>query len=167
MNAEELKALQAPLKQKYREDAASAQATLVARGTIDVDAITVSVIRETAPCPVAGLHVMAGGDGIQACAAEMMLESLISCAGVTFGAVCTAMGIPVTSAKLKAAGDLDFRGTLGVSRDVPIGFTNVTLTFTIDSDEDDAKLSKAVELAERYCVVAQTLKEVATKWGRA
>ncbi|MCA9082303.1 MAG: OsmC family protein, partial [Planctomycetaceae bacterium] len=108
----------------------------------------------------------AGGDGSCACAAEMLLEALIGCAGVTFAAVCTAMSIPIRSAHVAAYGDLDFRGTLGVDRQTPIGFTSVRIEFILDSATDDATLAKATQLAERYCVVAQTLKEVAVSWTR-
>lgn len=110
---------------------------------------------------------MAGGDGTFACAAEMLLEALIGCAGVTFGAVCTAMEIPIRRAQVIAEGDLDFRGTLGVDREAPIGFTRIRLRFELDSSCEDGKLDKAVQLAERYCVVAQSIKSVEASWTRA
>ena len=109
---------------------------------------------------------MTGGDGSLACAAEMLLQSLVGCAGVTFAAVCTAFGITLESAELTAKGDIDFRGTLGVSRDVPIGLTDVRLEFRLASPASDEQLDKAVQLAERYCVVAQTLKSVSVTWYR-
>ena len=166
MNAEQLKAIQAPLKEQYRNQPESAQATLSARGSINIDQIAVDLERSESASCVPGLHPMAGGDGSCACAAEMLLEALIGCAGVTFAAVCTAMSISIRKANIAAHGDLDFRGTLGVDRQTPIGFTNIRIEFTLDSAADDATLAKATQLAERYCVVAQTLKEVAVSWTR-
>jgi len=167
MNADELKALQTPFKEKYKSDPESAKSTLSATGNVDLDLITCEIVHETPPFSLAGLHPMAGGDGKSACAAEMMLEALVCCAGVTLGAVCTAMGLSIQSAQLTAEGDLDFRGTLGVSRETAIGFETVRLIFTFESEEPDAKLDKAVQLAERYCVVAQTLKSVEASWSRS
>lgn len=167
MNADELRAVQAPIKEKFRERPESARATLTARGRIHLDDLTCELLRDGPVPPCTGLHPATGGDGSAACAAEMLLEALVGCAGVTFAAVCTAMGIPITSAELIAEGDLDFRGTLGVSREVPVGYDAVRLRFMIDSTEPDEKLNKAVELAERYCVVAQTLKAVSLHWERA
>ena len=166
MNSETLRNLQAPLKDRYRNEPQSALATLVAKGSVDVDSISFRIERDPNSPEVAGLHPMAGGDGNWACAAEMLLESLISCAGVTFGAVCTALEIPIDSAQLVASGDLDFRGTLGVDRETPVGFLKIDLEFMIDSPANDEKLAKAVQLAERYCVVAQTLKSVNASWSR-
>ena len=166
MNVDQLRNLQAPIKERFREDPARAQATLTARGRIHVAEITCEILRE-GECPSrTGLHPLTGGDGSAACAAEMLLEALVGCAGVTFAAVCTALSLPVESAQLVAEGDLDFRGTMGVSRNVPVGYEAVRLRFMIDSTESDEKLAKAVELAERYCVVAQTLKSVSTDWQR-
>ncbi len=166
MNAEELRNIQAPLKEKYRSEPESALATLTARGSVDFNTISCSIDRKE-HCPtIPGLHPMAGGDGNFACAAEMLLEALIGCAGVTLGAVCTAMEIPVESAVLVAEGDMDFRGTLGVNRETPIGFSAIRLRFEIVSTASDEKLAKAVQLAERYCVVAQSVKNVSADWVR-
>lgn len=166
MNADELRALQAPIKEKFREQPEAARATLTARGRIHLEDLTCELLRD-GPIPSrTGLHPATGGDGSAACAAELMLQALVGCAGVTFAAVCTAMGIPIARAELTAEGDLDFRGTLGVSREVPVGYETVRLQFMIESSESDEKLAKAVELAERYCVVAQTLKSVSSGWTR-
>ncbi len=166
MDAAKLKGLQAQIKQGFRDDPESAQATLTASGNIDVARINCRLVHET-PTDVCGLHPMTGGDGSEACAANMLLQALIGCAGVTFGAVCSAMELSIDAAKVSAEGDLDFRGTLGVSREVPIGFQAIRLHFVIQSSAEDGKLSKAVELAERYCVVAQTLKQVDVSWSRS
>lgn len=166
MNADELKALQAPLKDQYRSDPDSAVAVLSACGDLDIEQVAVNVRREDGASCTPGMHPMAGGDGTFACAAEMMLEALIGCAGVTFAAVCTAMSIPIDAAEVEARGTLDFRGTLGVDRSTPVGFTNVEVEFRIRSEAPDTTLAKAVELAERYCVVAQTLKAVHSGWKR-
>lgn len=166
MTPEELKALQAPIKDRFRESPSEACATLTATGRIDRDAIACTLRQQAAPAGVTGLHPMTGGDGSLACAAEMLLQSLVGCAGVTFAAVCTAFGITLDAAELTAKGDIDFRGTLGVSRDVPIGLTDVRLEFRLVSPASDEQLAKAVQLAERYCVVAQTLKSVSVTWHR-
>jgi len=166
MTPEQLRDIQTPLKENYRSEPASAVATLTASGTVDFDAIAVHLNKD-ADCPVVpGLHPMAGGKGEFACAAEMLLESLIGCAGVTLAAVCTAMAIPADSVKLVAEGDMDFRGTLGVDRETPVGFTKIRLNFIFTSPAEDEKLTKAVQLAERYCVVAQSLKHIETDWSR-
>ncbi len=157
MNAEELRARQAPLKAQYKEDPDSAKATLRARGTIRMEHATCHV--DAAEGPVeAGLHPLAGGEGVWACSGDMLLQSLVACAGVTLAAVATAMGLPVRGGTVEAEGDLDFRGTLGVSRETPVGFTDVRLRFRLDSDADEAQLRKLLELTERYCVIYQTLK---------
>lgn len=166
MSPADLKARQTPFKDKYREQPKSARATLTARGRVHVDSITVEILRD-APVPaIMGLHPLTGGDGASACAAERLLEALVGCAGVTLGAVCTALEIPTREVLLTASGQLDFRGTLGVSRDVPVGFESIQLKFEIASPAPDEKLAKAVQLAERYCVVAQTLKSVSAEWSR-
>jgi uncharacterized OsmC-like protein len=157
MNSSDLRALQAPFKTKYRDDPASALVTLKAVGRLDVGSITCRL--ELHPNPSnAGLHPLTGGDGSGACSAEMLLQALIGCAGVTLGAVATAMEIPIKSGSITAEGDVDFRGTLGVSRDVPVGFQEIRLKFDLDADAPDEKLAKLIELTERYCVVYQTLK---------
>jgi len=156
MDAERLRGLQAPLKAHYREDPASAVVTLRAKGWVSQGPITCQL--ETGkPGVAAGLHAASGGDGTAACSGDMLLESLVGCAGVTLAAVATAMGIELVSATVTAEGDLDFRGTLGVAKDAPVGFTRIRLTFAVDSAAPADKVQKLVELTERYCVVFQTL----------
>jgi uncharacterized OsmC-like protein len=154
--AERLRAAQAPLKVRYKEDPASAVVTLRARGRVAQATVTCAL--ETGrPGVPAGLHPAAGGDGAAACSGEMLLEALVGCAGVTLAAVATAMGVELHEAIVEAEGDMDFRGTLGVARDAPVGLTRLALTFTLDSAAPADKLTKLVELTERYCVVFQTL----------
>lgn len=156
MDAERLRGLQAPLKARYKEDPASAVVTLRAKGRVSQGPITCQL--ETGkPGVAAGLHPASGGDGTAACSGDMLLESLVGCAGVTLAAVATAMGIELASATVTAEGDLDFRGTLGVAKDAPVGFTRIRLTFAVDSAAPADKVKKLVELTERYCVVFQTL----------
>lgn len=162
----ELKALQSPLKDRYRENPATALATLQAQGRVRMETITVELVNPPPASQPMGLHPGAGGDGQATCAAERLLEALVGCAGVTFAAVCTSMELDARDVLLTASGDLDFRGTLGVSREVPVGFTNVRLHFEFASSAADDKLTKAVQLAERYCVVAQTLQSVTASWSR-
>ena len=166
MQAADLKAIQAPLKDRYREQPESAQAMLVAQGRINFQQLAVDLQRPEGASCTPGMHPMAGGDGTFACAAEMLLEALAGCAGVTLAAVCTAMSIPVTRAEVRVEGDVDFRGTLGIDRTTPVGFTRVHVHFTFWSEAPDATLEKAAQLAERYCVVAQTLKSVSVSWSR-
>lgn len=156
MDAKELRALQAPLKEAYRQKAETARIQVRAEGLIEGGEI-VCRVPTFAGTALAGLHPAAGGDGSQACSANMLLESLVACAGVTFTAVATAMGIPVKRAKVIAEGTWDVRGTLGVDRGVPVGLTEVNLTFEIDSTADPQKLEKLVQLTEHYCVIYQTL----------
>jgi uncharacterized OsmC-like protein len=156
MNAEELRALQAPLKARYKEDPSSATITLRARGRVSQDSITCALETGKAGKP-AGLHPACGGDGTAACSGDMLLEALVSCAGVTLAAVATSMGIALADATVLAEGDLDFRGTLGVAKEAPIGFSTIRLLFSIKTDAPADKVKKLVELAERYCVVLQTL----------
>lgn len=166
MKAAELRAMQAPFKARYRESPESARAELTTRARIDLDAVTVEILRE-APQPEAmGLHPMTGGSGNEACAAEKLLEALAGCAGVTFAAVATAIELPVENAEITVTGTLDFRGTLGVARDVPVGFQTVHVHFQLKTGAEDAAVDKAVQLAERYCVVAQTLRTVTADWSR-
>jgi uncharacterized OsmC-like protein len=156
MNAEQLKALQAPIKERYRKDPAAALITLRAQGRIG-EGIACRV--DTGKALVeAGLHPATGGSGLQACSGDMLLEALVACAGVTLRAVATALGIGLRNAKLTAEGDLDFRGTLGVARDAPVGFREIRLKFDLDSDASEEQLSKLLELTERYCVVMQTIR---------
>ncbi len=155
MNAEELKALQAPIKQKYREDPESAVITLRAEGRIG-DGVTCKV--DTGKGLVgAGLHPGTGGDGLSACSGDMLLEALVACAGVTLNAVATAIGVELRDAKIHAEGDLDFRGTLGVDKETPVGFKQIRLNFDLDTNADEEQLATLLKLTERYCVVYQTL----------
>ena len=155
MNADELRAMQAPLKERYRVEASTALVTLRAEGKLG-EGITCHV--ETGRALVdAGLHPATGGSGLEACSGDMLLEALVACAGVTLRAVATAIGIDVRDGSVKAEGDLDFRGTLGVSRDAPVGFRDIRLEFSLDSDASDEQLDNLLRLTERYCVVFQTL----------
>jgi uncharacterized OsmC-like protein len=156
MNAEQLKALQAPIKERYRKDPVAAVVTLRAHGRIG-EGIACRV--DTGRALVeAGLHPASGGSGLQACSGDMLLEALVACAGVTLKAVATALQIPLRDAKLTAEGDLDFRGTLGVAKDAPVGFREIRLKFLLDTGASDEQLKKLLELTERYCVVLQTLR---------
>jgi uncharacterized OsmC-like protein len=155
MNADELRGIQAPLKERYRAEPSTAVVTLRAEGKLG-DGITCRV--ETGRSLVdAGLHPATGGSGLEACSGDMLLEALVACAGVTLRAVATAIGIDVRDGSVKAEGDLDFRGTLGVSRDAPVGFREIRLDFSLDSDASDEQLDNLLRLTERYCVVFQTL----------
>ena len=155
MNADELRALQAPLKQKYREDADAAVVTLRASGEA-TDGIACKV--ETGRALVeAGLHPATGGDGSQVCSGDMLLEALVACAGVTLRAVATSLGLDVTEGTVRAEGDLDFRGTLAVSKDAPVGFQAIRLFFELATDATDEELATLLRLTERYCVVYQTI----------
>jgi uncharacterized OsmC-like protein len=158
MNADELRALQAPLKTRYREDPATALVTLRARGTVGAENITCQVATGRALVE-AGLHSATGGDGLAACSGDMLLEALVACAGVTLRAVATALGIPLRGGSVTAEGDLDFRGTLGVSKEVPVGFRAVRLQFDLDTDATPDQLTSLVRLTERYCVIYQTLQK--------
>ena len=155
MNADELRSLQAPLKARYRERPETALVTLRAKGRVGEN-ITCKI--ETGKARVeAGLHPATGGDGLSACSADMLLEALIGCAGVTLRAVATALGIRLRDATIQAEGDLDFRGTLGVSKDVPVGFQQIRLQFDLDTDASEEQIATLLRLTERYCVVYQTL----------
>jgi uncharacterized OsmC-like protein len=155
MNADELRSLQGPLKAQYREHPEAALVTLRAEGRVG-DNITCKI--ETGKARVeAGLHPATGGDGQSACSADMLLEALVGCAGVTLSAVATALGIQLHNATIRAEGDLDFRGTLGVSKDVPVGFRQIRLNFDLDTDASEEQIATLLRLTERYCVVYQTL----------
>ena len=157
MEANDLRALQAPLKQRYREEPGAALITLTASGTLDSAAIACRV--ETGRALVeAGLHPATGGSGLQACSGDMLLEALVACAGVTLRAVATALEIPIRGGRLRAEGDLDFRGTLGVVKDVPVGFQAIRLMMELDTDAAPEQLERLLTLTERYCVVLQTLR---------
>jgi len=159
MNADELRFLQAPLKAQYRGRPETALVTLRAEGRIG-QGITCKI--ETGKARVeAGLHPATGGDGLSACSADMLLEALVGCAGVTLRAVATALGIQLGDATIRAEGDLDFRGALGVSKDAPIGFKQIRLHFDLDTDASKDQLATLLRLTERYCVVYQTLSHAA------
>jgi uncharacterized OsmC-like protein len=156
MNAEDLRALQAPIKQKYKTDPDTAVVTLRAEGRIG-EGIACRV--DTGRALVeAGLHPASGGSGTQACSGDMLLEALVACAGVTLKAVATAIGIELRDATVRAEGDLDFRGTLGVAKDAPVGFREIRLRFDLDTDAAPEQKKKLIELTERYCVVLQTIR---------
>lgn len=155
MDAEELKNIQAPIKEKYRKQPDSAIITLKAQGKIG-DGISCKV--ETGRVLAeAGLHPATGGNGLLACSGDMLLEALVACAGVTLSAVSTALGVAIKDATIKAEGDLDFRGTLGVSKEVPVGFQTIRLSFILESDATAEQIHTLAKLTERYCVVYQTL----------
>lgn len=156
MNAEELRALQAPIKDRYKNDPAAATVTLRAQGRMG-EGIACRVDTGRALIE-AGLHPATGGDGLQACSGDMLLEALVACAGVTLKAVATALGIELKDASLYAEGDLDFRGTLGVAKDAPVGFREIRLRFELDTDAAPEQRKKLIELTERYCVVLQTIR---------
>ena len=156
MNADELRALQAPIKERYRAHAGAAVVTLRAEGRIGED---VSCSVQTGRALVqAGLHPASGGTGSFACSGDMLLEALVACAGVTLNAVATALGITLRGGEVRAEGDLDFRGTLGVAKDAPVGFRDIRLKFLLDTDAEREQLDKLLQLTERYCVVYQTLR---------
>jgi len=155
MNADELRALQAPLKDQYRQQPQAAVVTLSAEGRLG-EGVSCSV--QTGQALVkAGLHPASGGDGLSACSGDMLLQALVACAGVTLSAVATALGIPVRDATLRAEGDLDFRGTLGVAKDAPVGFSAVRLAISLDTDASPEQVQTLLRLTERYCVIYQTL----------
>jgi uncharacterized OsmC-like protein len=154
MQGDELRALQAPLKERYREDPQAAVVTLRASGALG-EGVSCSVDTGRA-LAVAGLHPATGGDGSLLCSGDMLLEALVACAGVTMRAVATSLGLAVEG-QVRAEGDLDFRGTLGVDREAPVGFRAIRLHFELDTDAQDERVAKLVELTERYCVVLQTI----------
>lgn len=155
MNGDELRATQAPLKAQYRDTPEAAQITLQAEGRLG-EGVTCSVGTGKA-LVVAGLHPATGGSGLAACSGDMLLEALVACAGVTLNAVATALGITLRDATLSAEGDLDFRGTLGLDREVPVGFRAIRLAVTLDTDAPQEQIDTLLRLTERYCVVFQTL----------
>ena len=155
MNRDELRAAQDPLKQLYRDDPDAAVVTLEAEGEIG-EGLTCSVKTGQAMAR-AGLHPASGGDGLSLCSGDMLLEALVACAGVTLGAVATSIGVDVRRGVVRAEGDLDFRGTLAVGKDAPVGFRAIRLSFDLDTDADEEKLATLLKLTERYCVVFQTI----------
>jgi uncharacterized OsmC-like protein len=155
MDRDALRALQAPLKESYKTDPEKALITLKASGRLG-EGVTCSVDTGRAIAE-AGLHPATGGDGTQLCSGDMLLEALVACAGVTLGAVSTSLGIPIGDGRIQAEGDLDFRGTLGVDREAPVGFRDIRLSFELETEADDEQLATLLKLTERYCVVLQTL----------
>jgi uncharacterized OsmC-like protein len=161
MNGDELRAIQAPLKERYRGDAKAGLVTLKANGALDSATIACKV--ETGrTLAVAGLHPATGGSGAELCSGDMLLEALVACAGVTLKAVATSMGIELRSGEVVAEGDLDFRGTLGVDKQAPVGFTDIRLKFELDTEAPQDQLDTLLKLTERYCVVLQTLRRSPT-----
>jgi uncharacterized OsmC-like protein len=157
MDALELRALQAPLKEHYKSDPSAAVITLKAKGSIDAEGIACKVETGRA-IATAGLHPLTGGSGLELCSGDMLLEALVACAGVTLKSVATAIEVPLASGVVIAEGDLDFRGTLGVDKDTPVGFAEIRLRFEVDSTAPQDKLDLLLKLTERYCVVYQTIK---------
>src|SRR6187455_601640 len=157
MDANGLRALQAPIKERYKNDPKAAYITLKASGHLD-DAKIACKVETGRALAVAGLHPATGGSGLELCSGDMLLEALVACAGVTLKAVSTALDIPLKSANVSAEGDLDFRGTLGVAKDAPVGFRQIRLRFDLDTDAPQDKLDQLLKLTERYCVVFQTIK---------
>ena len=157
MNAEELRAMQAPVKAKYKEDAAAARVTLKAQGKLG-ESITCKLSTGKGLAE-AGLHPATGGDGLSLCSGDMLLEALVACAGVTLRAVATALDIPVRGGTVTAEGDLDFRGTLGVSKETPVGFQEIRLSFDLDTDATPEQRETLLKLTRRYCVIFQTLEK--------
>jgi uncharacterized OsmC-like protein len=157
MDSAELRAMQAPIKERYKADPKAGLVTLKARGALDDSAIACKVETGRA-LALAGLHPASGGSGLELCSGDMLLEALVACAGVTLKAVATALDIPVKSGAVSAEGDLDFRGTLGVAKDAPVGFAEIRLRFDLDADAPQEKLDQLLKLTERYCVVYQTIR---------
>src|SRR3979411_810379 len=157
MDSSALRAMQAPLKARYKSDPQSAYITLKAKGRLDTAHIACRWATGRA-LAIAGLHPATGGSGLELCSGDMLLEALVACAGVTLKAVATALDIPLKTAKVSAEGDLDFRGTLGVDRAAPVGFAQIRLRFDVETDAAQDKLDQLLKLTERYCVVYQTLK---------
>jgi uncharacterized OsmC-like protein len=160
MDADQLRTMQAPLKSRYREEPASALITLRATGRLGDESITCKVETGRAIAE-AGLHPATGGDGLSLCSGDMLLEALVACAGVTVKAVATALQIPIREGRVSAEGDLDFRGTLGVAKDAPVGFHAIRLRFDLDTDASAEEIDKLMTLTERYCVVYQSLSRPA------
>ena len=156
MDATELRAMQAPIKDRYKSDPGAALITLKAKGSLDDQNIACKVETGRA-LAVAGLHPATGGSGLELCSGDMLLEALVACAGVTLKAVSTALAIPLTSGTVSAEGDLDFRGTLGVDKEAPVGFRQIRLRFDVETDAPQDKLDQLLKLTERYCVVYQTI----------
>jgi len=157
MDGNQLRAMQAPIKQRYKDDPNAAVITLKAKGALD-DVNIACKVETGHALSVAGLHPATGGSGLELCSGDMLLEALVACAGVTVKAVATALDIPLKSGTVSAEGDLDFRGTLGVAKDAPVGFRQIRLRFDLDTDAAQDRLDQLLKLTERYCVVYQTIK---------
>jgi uncharacterized OsmC-like protein len=157
MDAAGLRALQAPIKERYKTDPKAAVITLKAKGSLD-DANIACKVETGRALAVAGLHPATGGSGLESCSGDMLLEALVACAGVTLKAVATAIDVPLRSGTVSAEGDLDFRGTLGVAKEAPVGFAQIRLRFDLDTDASQEKLDQLLKLTERYCVVYQTIR---------
>jgi uncharacterized OsmC-like protein len=157
MDAAGLRALQAPIKERYKTDPKAAVITLKAKGSLDDTSIACKVETGRA-LAVAGLHPATGGSGLELCSGDMLLEALVACAGVTLKAVATAIDVPLRAGTVSAEGDLDFRGTLGVAKEAPVGFAQIRLRFDLDTDAPQEKLDQLLKLTERYCVVYQTIR---------
>jgi uncharacterized OsmC-like protein len=160
MDAAELRAMQAPIKERYKTDPSAAVITLKAKGSIDNEGIACKVETGRA-LAVAGLHPATGGSGLELCSGDMLLEALVACAGVTLKSVATAVDVPLKTGNVIAEGDLDFRGTLGVSKDAPVGFKQIRLNVDLDTDASEEQIATLLRLTERYCVVYQTLSQPA------
>ncbi len=158
MDANALRAMQAPYKDKYKNDPNAAVITLKAHGTLDESKIACKVETGRA-LAIAGLHPATGGSGAELCSGDMLLEALVACAGVTLKAVATALAIPLKSGTVRAEGDLDFRGTLGVDKEAPVGFREIRLSFDLDTDASEEQIASLIKLTERYCVIFQTLNK--------
>ena len=157
MDSAELRAMQAPIKSRYKEDPKAAFITLKAKGSLENEGIACKVETGRA-LAVAGLHPATGGSGLELCSGDMLLEALVACAGVTLKSVATAIDVPLKSGQVSAEGDLDFRGTLGVDKEAPVGFAAIRLRFDVETDAPQEKLDQLLRLTERYCVVYQTIK---------
>ena len=157
MDAAELRATQAPIKERYKSDPKTAMIKLTARGSIENEGIACKVETGRA-LAIAGLHPATGGSGLELCSGDMLLEALVACAGVTLKSVATAIEVPLKKGDVTAEGDLDFRGTLGIDKETPVGFAEIRLKFEVDADAPQDKLDLLLKLTERYCVVYQTIK---------
>src|SRR5450830_5815 len=157
MDANKLRAMQAPIKDRYKSEPKAAFITLKAKGTLD-DANIACKVETGRALAVAGLHPGSGGSGLELCSGDMLLEALVACAGVTLKSVATALEVPLKSGHVSAEGDLDFRGTLGVDKEAPVGFAEIRLRFDVDTDAPQDKLDLLLKITERYCVVYQTIK---------
>src|ERR1700750_2436791 len=158
MDAAELRAMQAPIKERYKADPSAAIITLKAKGSIENEGLTCKVETGRA-LAVAGLHPATGGSGLELCSGDMLLEALVACAGVTLKSVATAIEVPLKTGIVSAEGDLDFRGTLGVDKETPVGFAEIRLRFDVDTDAPQERLDLLLKLTERYCVVYQTIRK--------